>query len=1052
VIKTKSRRVVDPPAARPDAVVSVAKEDAFAGGSRQKFTDSQLRWSKCKVRRDQSHRQKQKYEGENVMRGTAKIRSRMAALGVRTFLLAGTGVAALAAAAPTASAQEAETVVVSASRITASGFAAPTPTTVVSATDLQNTAQPSIYDAIVQLPSLQGSVGLTGSPNAGSSNGLNGLQSFSLRGLGAIRTLTLIDGQRVVPANVNGTTDAALFPQLLISRVDIVTGGASASWGSDAVGGVVNFVTEKNFIGIKGHVEAGMSNYGDDYSGLFQVAAGTSFAGGKGHIEVAAEYYNNNGVPGAPNIGPTFANGRCCNYHVGSLSYTQTTTPAGFPTTAIPQANVQNTTNAQYGLITGGPLKGIAFDASGQPRPFQFGSPCVGNTCLGGEQDGTGGVAGGVGASTLDATNRGNFYTRVSYDILPKVNVYGTFNFGSSLDSNNDRTMPKTGVTVQCGNAAGGANPFLPAALNAACVTNKITSFAMAIGGDNATAFNDVFHIKRVQRRYVLGATGNFDLLGADWSFDTYFQHGENNTSITFKGMPLVPRLNAAIDSIPGPNGTVLCRSAVAQAEGCIPINIFGGAPISAAAHDWVTSQGAPFQISNQRQEAFSAVFNSTPFKNWAGDVAVATGVEYREEAYNVRGDAYGNGVSAQSPLTAAEPADPLLNLTAGTNWRTGNFFNGRGNYHVYEAFVEFVVPLIDSQDWGKADLDLAGRGTVYSSSGYVNTWKLGFTWDTPLDGVRFRALQSRDVRAPNLGELYAAPQATAHTLIDRTLPVTAPPINGFDLSGGNPNLKPEAAQTTELGIVFSPSYLPGFHVSADYYRVAVKGEIGKLTDQQQIDLCQVQGNKSFCSTFSFAGAIGTPVFPHVDLIPFNLASATLEGVAYEASYSWGLEDWGVPGDFLIRALAENVGKYEINSGVPLAPIVEAAGSTVNLTSNNTAAPVSHWKLHLTQSWTWNDFNIHFAERYFSAGRVNPYAIVCQAPNCPAPTTQYPTTAYNATPDYLYVDIGASYKFLPGWQAYVQVNNVGDLMQKFVPGGVPDPIGRVYLMGVRFGM
>ena len=175
----------------------------------------------------------------------------------------------------------------------------------MSATDIQNTAQPSIYDAIVQLPSLQGSVGLTGSPNAGSSNGLNGLQSFSLRGLGAIRTLTLIDGQRIVPANINGTTDAALFPQMLISRVDVVTGGASASWGSDAVGGVVNFVTDKNFTGIKGHFEAGMSNYGDDYSRLFQFAAGTGFAGGKGHIEAAAEYYNNNGVPGAPNIGPT---------------------------------------------------------------------------------------------------------------------------------------------------------------------------------------------------------------------------------------------------------------------------------------------------------------------------------------------------------------------------------------------------------------------------------------------------------------------------------------------------------------------------------------------------------------------------------------------------------------------------------------------------------------------------------------------------------------------------------------------------------------------------
>jgi outer membrane cobalamin receptor len=279
------------------------------------------------------------------MRGN-EISNSLAVLGFRLALLAGTGMTALIAASPAAYAQDAESVVVSASRITASGFDAPTPTTVMSAADLQNTAQPTIYDAVNQLPSLQGSVGLSGSPNNGSSNGLNGLSSFSLRGLGAIRTLTLIDGQRVVPANVNGTTDVALFPQLLIRRVDVVTGGASASWGSDAVGGVVNFVTDKNYTGIKGHIEAGMSNYNDDYSGLIQVAAGTSFAGGKGHIEASAEFYNNSGVHGDLASSKYRSNGRCCNYNNGTLSYTQTTTPKGVPQ-FTPSINVQSTSNAQ---------------------------------------------------------------------------------------------------------------------------------------------------------------------------------------------------------------------------------------------------------------------------------------------------------------------------------------------------------------------------------------------------------------------------------------------------------------------------------------------------------------------------------------------------------------------------------------------------------------------------------------------------------------------------------------------------------------------------------
>jgi outer membrane receptor protein involved in Fe transport len=172
----------------------------------------------------------------------------------------------------------------------------------------------------------------------------------------------------------------------------------------------------------------------------------------------------------------------------------------------------------------------------------------------------------------------------------------------------------------------------------------------------------------------------------------------------------------------------------------------------------------------------------------------------------------------------------------------------------------------------------------------------------------------------------------------------------------------------------------------------------------------------------------------------------------YEASYQFDLNDWDVPGDFVVRALAENVGKYISNSGVPGAAITESAGSTVNLASNNTAAPVSHWKLDLTQSWTDGPFNIHFAERYFSAGMGNPYAIVCQYPNCPVPTAQNPTTAYNKTPDYLFADVGVSYKFTPVWQAYFQVNNVADLEDKPIGGGQPDPIGRTYAVGVRFSM
>ena len=165
----------------------------------------------------------------------------------------------------------------------------------VSAADLQAQAKPSVFDTLTNLPALQGSTGAAAKAGT-TSNGLIGLSAIGLRGLSPLRTLVLIDNQRVVAANLNGTVDVSQMPQMLIQRVDIVTGGASASWGSDAVAGVVNFVTDKKFEGFKMNTVAGLSGYGDMGNVTFQAAAGTSFAGGRGHFEIAVEYSYNDGL------------------------------------------------------------------------------------------------------------------------------------------------------------------------------------------------------------------------------------------------------------------------------------------------------------------------------------------------------------------------------------------------------------------------------------------------------------------------------------------------------------------------------------------------------------------------------------------------------------------------------------------------------------------------------------------------------------------------------------------------------------------------------------
>src|SRR5439155_18991414 len=219
--------------------------------------------------------------------------------------------------------------------------------------------------------------------------------------------------------------------------------------------------------------------------------------------------------------------------------------------------------------------------------------------------------------------------------------------------------------------------------------------------------------------------------------------------------------------------------------------------------------------IMTNRQEAFSFSVNGSPIDDWAGPVAVAMGYEYREEHYSQRADPYAAGVSASTPPTFTEPCtDPFVDcgLTTFGNigaYNAGNYHNGRGTYHVNEVFLEVGVPLLNDTFWGKMDLDHGGRHARYSTAGDANTWKVGITWDTPIPGIRLRALQSRDIRAPNLSELFSPPQGLNGSVNNEFTGVNNQQVR--QLKVGNPFLKPEKAQTTQVCIVRQPDFLPGF-------------------------------------------------------------------------------------------------------------------------------------------------------------------------------------------------------------------------------------------------
>jgi outer membrane receptor protein involved in Fe transport len=305
-------------------------------------------------------------------------------------------------------------------------------------------------------------------------------------------------------------------------------------------------------------------------------------------------------------------------------------------------------------------------------------------------------------------------------------------------------------------------------------------------------------------------------------------------------------------------------------------------------------------------------------------------------------------------------------------------------------------------------------------------------------------------VRAPNLSELFAATITQNQQVFNRLLPASAPAITVNNQTIGNPNLKPETAQTTEIGIIFQPSWIPGFNFSVDYYRVGVKKGVGKLANGQAlVDLCQIGGNANACTLFFLNGAPGTSTPNYTTLQPFNGASLVNDGFDIEASYQFELEDYGVPGAFTARALATHTSKYISNTGIPGDAVTEFAGSAASQGGVQTGVPL--WKAIFSQGWSSDPVSLNVTERFFSNGVINPYGVECQAPNCPVPTVQHPTYDNMHVPGYLFVDFGGTYKVSSGVTAYFQVNNAADSLPK--PGTLTpnaDPVGRVYHLGVRF--
>lgn len=554
-------------------------------------------------------------------------------------------------------AADVEEIVITGSRIVRDGYEAPTPLTVVDSTALaQQTTTSNVADTLNTLPVFSGSV-MPSNTTGGPSTGNAGLNALNLRSMGATRTLILLDGQRSVPTLTNGTVDVNNFPQQLIQRVDVVTGGASAVYGSDAVSGVVNFVLDRTYTGVKGEISGGLTDHGDDPNYKASIAAGFPFSGGRGHVLLSGEFTYKKGII----VG---TNGR--KWNLGGAGYMQN--PNYTATNGQPEFLVRDDVslaNATLGgIIPSGPLKGTAFSYGGVPYQFTYGSLVRYPYMAGGDWRAT--LVREFTRSLDPYENRKNIFFRGSYDVTDNFNVFAQASWGAS--ASNSRSFlayqPGNGPTILTG------NPFIPETVQARMTTLGLTSFQ--IGSMNLDMPIIGTASVRQTNRYVVGANGAVDAAGTNWTWDAYFQLGYTRNSFNSTGVFNKARYALAIDAVRNPQtGSVVCRSTLTNpTNGCVPWNPMGINVNSIEARNWLEGVGHVNQ--KPQQSVWAASVTGEPFSNWAGPVSLALSAEHRVEKANTKPDPQG----------------------ALGNWWAGNYQTLNASYHVTEGAAETVVPL----------------------------------------------------------------------------------------------------------------------------------------------------------------------------------------------------------------------------------------------------------------------------------------------------------------------------------------------------------------------
>jgi iron complex outermembrane recepter protein len=988
-------------------------------------------------------------------------------------------------------------VVVTGSRIGRSTFNTPNPVTVLNAKDIANLGITNVGEVLGELPQ---NSNFFAANNVGLGNFNVGAQLANLRGLNPFfgtRTLTLVDTERFVPQATGGGVDVTLIPSILVARTEVVTGGASAVYGSDAVAGVVNIILDKHLEGFKAQIDYGQTFHHDGGDPHFAVAYGTDL-GSRAHLIAGAEFEN------SEDIGICSQVRDWCKSNVGLFTNSlyngappgpgPAIPPNGLPHYIIgPNATLAN--QSQTGVLTpctvplavcvpAGP-QWIFNSAGNASTPFNPGNYADGAGVFGFSQGaGATGVGAYDGTTIKPSTKRYSGLARLEYRITDNLSSFVQFLYARSESVNpvaNGAIGPialevANGVFVPLSSQINAGNPYLPAQFQsggADALSPPVpippplcspapypcgNSIGGALLGFNMNAIDPARNVTHDHvERVTAGLTGE---ISSTWNWDAYFEYGQNYNAQALHNNVVGSFLQFALDAVRDPTtGNIVCAATLPgpgynpAAAGCSPLDLFGSNSASpqALAYAFRTL----YEFSTLKQYVLSGNVRGNLFGGFgAGPVKIALGLEARRDTADVTHD------------LQDQPFYDAYFLSYGLDYA--------GKIDVVEGYTELDIPVLKDLPLAKyLDFDGAIRETSNTNTNQtfgattdgesvthrIPSWKLSGIWDLT-DWLRIRGTRSRDIRAPFFRELYESYAVTAGgpfgTIVN---PASNQSQVVVPLTGGNINLEPETADTETAGFVISPKSGPleRLQFSADWYRIVINNPIAGppfgLGVQNIVNLCNA-GQQAFCDRIAFANpgrfaantAAGSITINNTAV---NLGKYEVRGVDFETDYDLPLQDLSksLPGTLTFRLLTSLLYNMTIDDGLG-SPPVDYAGQTGPTAAFGGFNTSPRWQSNFFMTYATRRLTTTLQVRWVGPGTyetLSAFGGAAVAPGEPGYSTTNPNSINtNSVASAYYVNLSGSYDLTDHLSLFAAINNLFNKSPPVAPGGNGYPTNPVY--------